>query len=258
MDIKIKELAAYFDEVIPKSLSCDWDNDGVMVCPDFDAPVKRILLTLDVTIGALKYACDTGCDTVISHHPLLFKPLKSLSCVTPSSKAAVYALKNSINVLSYHTRLDALQNYGVNDTLSSLFGLLETKPFGPVGEEIGRVGRLEGELPFEAFCDKVKNALNVGTLIVVDAGRKVSSVAVLGGDGKDYLMPALYSGADTFVTGRCGYNLDIDAYEYGINVIEAGHYNTEQPVLRSIERMISRDFAGIVFEYYSSDATRAM
>ena len=69
-------------------------------------------------------------------------------------------------------------------------------------------------------------------------------------------MPAIWAGADTFLTGRCGYNLDIDAAGYGINVIEAGHYNTEAPVLKSLQRLISDEFGGLEFVYYNSDKTK--
>ncbi len=258
MEIKIHELSSYLDSVIPRSLSCEWDNDGVMVCADTGAPVRRVLFSLDVTMGTLEYANFSGCNTVISHHPLVFRPLRSLSPETCSSRAAIYAVKNGINVLSYHTRLDALHEYGVNDTLVKLLDVAESKPFGPEGEEIGRIGHLRAAVPFCEFCRRVKSTLNANTLITVDAEREVETIAILGGDGKDYLMPALRSGADTFLTGRCGYNLDIDAGEYGINVIEAGHYNTEAPVLKSLERLISLEFAGVEFEYYNSDATRAV
>ncbi len=258
MEIKIGELISYLDEMIPRSLSCDWDNDGVMVCADSGANVKKILFTLDVTVGALQFANEVGCDTVISHHPLIFRPLRSLSEGTPSSRAAIYAVTHGQNVLSYHTRLDALPEVGVNDTLAGLLGIEKSEPFGPDGEQIGRIGKLCAPLSFSEFCSKVKAALSADMLITVDSGRAVSKVALLGGDGKDYLMNAISAGADTFVTGRCGYNLDIDAAGYGINVIEAGHYNTEAPVLHSLEKLISSRFCGIEYYYYNSDATKAL
>ena len=151
MGIKLRELASYFDEMIPRSLSCEWDNDGIMVCSDRNAPVKRILFTLDVTMDALIFAHANGCDTVISHHPLIFKRISSVTCDSVSSRAAIYAVKNDINVLSYHTRLDALPGFGVNDTLSALLCISDAKPFGPKGEEIGRIGALNASVPFAAF-----------------------------------------------------------------------------------------------------------
>lgn len=258
MNIKISELYEYLDEIIPGSLSCDWDNDGVMVCADKNAPVTRILLTLDVTMESLKYAADNGCSVLISHHPLIFRPIKSLSDASASSKAAVYAISRGITVLSYHTRLDALPVFGVNDTLAGLLEIENTSHLGPEGEDIGRVGYLKTPETFDSFCGKVKSKLGSGTLITVDSGKKVEKVAVLGGDGKDYLMSAIHAGADTFVTGRCGYNLDIDASQYGINVIEAGHYNTEAPVLKSLEKLISGEFPDIEFMYFNSDMTKAV
>ncbi len=258
MGIKIRELALFFDERIPRSLSCEWDNDGVMVCADKDAPVRRILLTLDVTLCALEYANEHGCDTVISHHPLIFRPLSALTTDNVSARTAIYAVKSGINVLSYHTRLDALPLYGVNDTLADILELRQCLPFGPSGEQIGRIGYLENPAEFTDFCQLVKNKLGVKTLITVGARRDTHRVALLGGDGKDYLLSAFEAGADTFITGRCGYNLDIDAAQYGINVIEAGHYNTEAPVLSSLERLMSSQFAGFEFVYYNSDSTKVI
>ncbi len=261
MSIRIRELVSFFDERIPSSLSCEWDNDGVMVCIDKEAPVKRIMFTLDVTVRALEYADAHGCDTVISHHPLIFRPISSLSCFLPenvSAAAAIYAVRHGINVLSYHTRLDALPQYGVNDTLADIIGLDGREPFGPAGEVIGRIGMLGKRMSFQDFCLEIKQKLGSGALIVTDSGREVERIAVLGGDGKDFLKSAVLSGADTFVTGRCSYNADVDAATYGINVVEAGHFNTEYPVLASVEKLISSQFAGFEFVYYKHDATKAV
>ncbi len=253
--MKVRELIEYLDCVIPCSLSCEWDNDGVMVCVNDVSPVKRILLTLDVTKRAIGYAFEHGCDTIISHHPLIFRPIRSLSDASVSSSAAMLAVCRNINILSYHTRLDALPIYGVNDTLAPLIGVFDTVPFGPDGEEIGRIGTTDHPLELTQFCSYVKERLCVGHLIVTDSGRNVNRVALIGGDGKDYLMDAIAAGADTFLTGRCGYNIDIDASQYMINVIEAGHYNTEAHVLKSVEKLISEKFDCVEFMYYNSDMT---
>lgn len=255
MAATVRGLAQYLDERIPRSLSCEWDNDGVMVCGG-DGELKKILLTLDMTADALEFAANCGCECVISHHPLIFKPLRSLAGDTVSSRAAIYAITHGITVMSYHTRLDALEDYGVNDTLCGILGVENAVTFGPAGEAIGRIGELREPFAFDDFCVNVKDSLGSGGLVVVDAGREVKKIALIGGDGKDYLMPAIAAGADTFLTGRCGYNLDIDAAGYGINVIEAGHYNTEAPVLKSLQRLISEKFGGIEFVYYNSDKTK--
>lgn len=257
-EITASELYRYLEKMIPSSLSCEWDNDGAMVIHDKDALIRRVLLTLDVTVDALAYASENSCEAVISHHPLIFRPLASLTDDTVAARAAIYAVRHNITVLSYHTRLDALENYGVNDTLADVLGITGCEAFGPEGEEIGRIGNLQRPVSFEAFCSVVKEKLGSGTLITVDAGRTVRRVALIGGDGKDYLIPAVRAGADTFLTGRCGYNLDIDAYQYGINVIEAGHYNTEAVVLKSLQKMINEQFPNIDILYYKSDATKAI
>ncbi|HPU18347.1 MAG TPA: Nif3-like dinuclear metal center hexameric protein, partial [Bacillota bacterium] len=114
----VKELYSYLSGQIPTSLSSEWDNDGLMVCPDSGAIVNNVLLTLDVTSGALKRAAELGCCVVISHHPLLFHPLKSITDAGAVSQRAIYALQNNITVVSFHTRLDAVIG-GVNDVLAS-------------------------------------------------------------------------------------------------------------------------------------------
>ncbi len=250
MSVTVKELYSYLDEYIPGALSAEWDNDGLMVTDDENRAVKSILLTLDVTDGAIEHAKKNGYDVIISHHPLIFKPIKSLSTSDITSKRAIKALLSGVSVMSFHTRLDALSG-GVNDVLAELLGIIDAVAFGPEGEEYGRVGYVS-ETGAADFAKTVKSALGVASVILTDAGRKVSKVAVLGGDGKDYVASALKYGADTYVTGRCGYNVDVDARDLGINIIEAGHYYTEAPVLKRLSEIIEKRFAGISFGYYNS------
>ncbi len=250
MSVTVRELYSYLNEYIPQSLSAEWDNDGLMVAADENSPVKKILFTLDVTDGAISYAIENGFDVIISHHPLIFKPIKSLAPVDATSKRAIKALLSGVAVMSFHTRLDALKG-GVNDVLAELLEIEGAVPFGPEGEEFGRVGAVE-PMETDLFASKVKSVLGADAVVVTDCGKKVSKVAMLGGDGKDYVNAAIKAGADTYVTGRCGYNVDVDARDLGINVIEAGHYHTEAPVLKRLSEIIGKRFAGILFGYYNS------
>ncbi len=233
----VGELYQYLNQLIPPELSLDWDNDGLACCPDPGAKVRRVLLALDPTEAVVDYAIREGYDVILTHHPLLFRGVKAVNCGTGSSRKLVKMIRAGVSTMAFHTRLDALTG-GVNDTLADLLGIRDTVPFGADGETLGRIGSLPEAMPFSDFCALVKQRLGAPVLLASDAGRPVSRVAVLGGEGGDDLEAALLAGADTFVSGRLGYHRMIDAPETGINLIEAGHYFTEFPVLPVLEKFV--------------------
>lgn len=222
----VQELYDAICDRVPTLLSCEWDNDGLMVCPDASRPVHRVLCTLDVTDEAVAYAEENGFDLILSHHPLIFKPLSSVTEEGCVPRKVIRLLRAGISVISLHTRADAVSG-GVNDRLSQLFGLEEVTLFGEAGEMIGRIGHLSHPMPISDFAMLVKDALGAPTVLVSDADRPVCRVALCGGDGKDFVGAALAAGADTYVSGRIGYHPMTDAPELGLNMIEAGHYYTE-------------------------------
>lgn len=235
--ICVKELYDRFEERIPPSLREAWDNDGLMLCADGSALPKRVLVTLDVTEEIVDYAIESDFDLIISHHSLIFRPLGSITEDNHISRKIIKLLANGISVFSFHTRADKVTG-GVNDALCDLIGILDTKPYGE--GELGRIGNIEAT-SLEDFAARIKLSLGADAIRYADALNTVNRVAVVGGDGKDYVKPAILEGADTFVSGRIGYNMMEEAAEMGINLIEAGHYFTEQPV--------TEFFRSIVMEY---------
>ncbi len=245
----VKEIYRELDALIPKSLSCEWDNDGLMCCPDGNANVSRILVTLDVTDEAIQYAADNGFEMIVSHHPLLFRGLKSVSGDDHISAKTIKLIKANIAVASFHTRLDALAG-GVNDVLANILGLSDTVPFGE--SDIGRVGTIASPMSLEDLAKRVKEALGVPAVLVADAKKPVSRVAVLGGEGGDDIADAIAKGADTMVSGRLGYHNMTDAREMGINLIEAGHYYTEFPICGKLLHMLAKIDEKAYIEIYDS------
>lgn len=232
----VKELYQYLNSRIPCELSCSWDNDGLMCCPQPERCVKRVLVTLDVTAEAVEEAIVGGYDLIVSHHPLIFKGLKSINGENHVADKAIKLIQNGISVFSFHTRLDAL-NGGVNDCLAALLELEDVESFGEEG--IGRIGTLKGELTAEELGSAVKELLGAEAVLVADGGRKCRRVALLGGEGGDDIGAAIASGADAYVSGRLGYHAMVDAPEMGISLIEAGHFYTEQPVCTVLREMVT-------------------
>ncbi len=232
----VRELYRILNEKIPPSLSCAWDNDGLMCCPDGDRQVRRVLVTLDVTEAAVAYAVREGYDLILSHHPMIFKGLRAVNEEHYIGKKTLELIRNGISVMSFHTRLDAVEG-GVNDTLCALLGLRDTEPFGEEG--IGRIGTLARTVSAEDFARRVKELLGAPAVFLGDAGLPVSRVAVLGGSGGDDLAAAREAGADTYLSGNLGYHDLTDAPEAGMNLLEAGHFFTEQPVCETLARWLS-------------------
>ena len=231
----VKELYTEFSERIPEYLREEWDNDGLMCCPDATANVERVLVTLDVTEEIVDYAIESAFDLIVSHHPLIFKPLRSVVEEDHTSRKLIKLLSSGISVFSFHTRADKVSG-GVNDQLSDLLGVLDAKPFGE--GLLGRIGYVEETLELQDFAYRVKRAVDSDMVRYADGYNDVSCVAVVGGDGKDFIKSAIEAGADTFVSGRIGYNTMEEAAEMGINLIEAGHYFTEQPVTEFFRKLL--------------------
>ena len=231
----VKQLYSILNSNIPTSLSCEWDNDGLMCCPDADAPVRRVLVALDVTERVVDTAIEGGYDLIVSHHPLVFKGIKSVNGADPVARKLLKLIKHGISVFSFHTRLDALSG-GVNDVLADALGIADAVSFGEEG--IGKIGFLPEPVDAREFAERVKTALGADAVLLSDAGVLCHRVAVLGGSGGDDLGAAIAAGADTYVSGELKFHQLNDAPELGVNLIEAGHFFTEQPVCDTLARMI--------------------
>ncbi len=246
----VNKLYSILNEKIPASLSCEWDNDGLMCCPDGEREVTRALVTLDVTEGVVREAVSGGYDVIISHHPFIFSPLRSLDETDFIPRKAMELIRHGISVMSFHTRLDALCG-GVNDTLAARLGLTAVYPFGDDRAKMGRIGTLGNSMTLDEFASMVKKSLAAPTVLCADASRPVSKVAVLGGEGSDFIKAAIAEGADTCLSGRLGYHNMTDAPDMGINLIEAGHFFTEYPVCDTLCQMLSE--LGIECDKYFSN-----
>ena len=136
----VKELYEILSARIPESLSEEWDNDGLMCAPDGTREVSRVLLALDVTEELVDYAIEQGFDLIVSHHPLIFKPVSAINEQNHVARKLIKLIENEIAVFSFHTRADKVKG-GVNDRLAELLGIECARPFGE--GELGRIGVVE-------------------------------------------------------------------------------------------------------------------
>ena len=244
----IKFLYEELSKLYPENLKAEWDNDGIMCCDDYKKSVNNILVSLDVTIDTVDYAIENGFDLIISHHPLVFTSQKSLTPEKYTQRKLIKLIKNNVSVFSFHTRLDAASG-GVNDTLCSVLGLNNVEV--DIKEPVGRIGTLNEPAELSNFAEKVKSLLN-SPFVLYNGKREVNKVYVVGGDGKDLIPNAISLGADTLLTGRASYNTIIDAKDMGLNIIEAGHFFTENPVCQKIKTDLLNICPNFKIEIYNS------
>lgn len=243
----VRDLYEALSVRIPATLSEEWDNDGLMCCPDPDREVKKALFALDVTDAVVAHAVKVGVDVIVSHHPLIFAPLHAVTPDDAMANRVLTLVRAGIAVFSFHTRFDRVQG-GVNDVLARKLRLADVVPLGEGEATIGRIGTLPEEMPLEEFAEYVKVALGAPAVQALDADRAVFRVAIVGGEGKDFISAAIAAGADTYLSGRLGYHAMQDA---PINLIEAGHYYTERASTEALSVLVKEIDSGVDFEIYT-------
>ena len=242
--MKVSELYEKLDRKIPGYLSASWDNDGLMLCPDPDREAEKVLFTLDVTEDAADVAVRGGFDLIISHHPLIFTPLKGIT-----DPLLIKLMWSGISVFSFHTRFDAMRD-GVNYALCKACGANVERDMLEEESELGVIGNYEEPLNPEALAAKVKECLGSQSVTLASAGADCRRVAFVGGSGgKSAVTAALSAGADALVSGEVGYNAMLEGMRAGLTVITAGHFCTEQPAMKYLEDIV-RSIADINSRQY--------
>ena len=247
----VKEIYHKLDTWAPFETQMSFDNSGLLVGRG-DREVKSILVALDVTLPVVEEAAKLGCSLIVAHHPVIFEPVRRLTDEDPTGEILLTLAEKEIAAICAHTNLDAAQG-GVNDCLARALELSEqemleqegTDRFGrPYG--IGRMGMAHQQgSAVEAYAAYVKQQLGASSVRFVDAGKPVSRVAVGGGSCGSMLMDAVKAGCDTFVTSDVKYNVFLDAKALGINLMDAGHYATENVVCPALVEFLRREFPDI-------------
>ncbi len=247
----VREIYQYLDQRAPFSLQMEFDNAGFLVGRG-GRTVTKILVALDITEEVAAEAAELGAELVVSHHPVIFHPARSITDASPDGRILLSLAEHGVAAICAHTNLDAVAG-GVNDALAQRLGLTQIEQLCQEGMDasgrpygIGRVGNTVGApLYAPAFAAFVKEALGANGVRYVDARRPVRRVAVGGGACADLLKDALALGCDTFVTSDVKYNGFLDAKALGVNLVDAGHYPTEQVVCPVLVKWLSDGFPNV-------------
>lgn len=238
--MKIREIIAALEDFAPLALQDGFDNAGLQIGLTADADATGVLLSLDVTEPVIDEAISRGCNMVVSHHPLLFHPVKSISGKDYIERCIIKAIQNGITLYAAHTNLDNAPG-GVNHRIAERLGLQDLKWLEPkqgTDGGSGLIGTLPEPMTKADFIDMVKQQFNVDCARYNDwTGTTISKVALCGGAGA-FLMPnAINCGADAFLTGEIGYHRFF-GHEQDILLMEIGHYESEQFTLDILGEII--------------------
>lgn len=235
---KVSDIFNYTESFAPIETAAPWDNCGILV-GDKNAYVTKALLCLDITNDVIQEAKEKGCELIISHHPVIFNPLKSVH-----KDSIVYNLiKADITTLCLHTNLDLALDTGVNVSLAKQLNLLELTP---TDDGFLFIGKLSTPLSADAFAQHVKTALNCSG-VRYTLGRDVSTVAISSGAGSDGIELYEKYGFDAFATGELKHHHFLYAKEKDICAVEAGHFNTEDVVINPLIEKLSANYPDISF-----------
>ena len=234
----VGEILKFIETLAPAELKMDWDNVGLN-CGSASAHVRKILVALDPFEHVCKEAADWGADLLVTHHPLIFRPIPMVTDDAAITRGLMTLVKQDISHICAHTNLDCAEG-GVNDVLAATLGLANVEPLGAYGGMM-RCGEVK-EQTLNEFLGFVKEKLHCDGLRYVDGGKPVRKVAVGGGSCSDGLYDAVCAGCDTFVTADVKYNGFWDAKEQGLSIIDAGHFHTENPVVAVLAEKITAAF----------------
>lgn len=228
---KVKDFYGYLNSIAPFETQEDWDNSGMLV-GDMDAEVKKVAVVLDITHEEIKKAKAIGADLIISHHPVIFSPVKSVT----RGSVPYELVASSINALCCHTPLD-IADGGTNDSLAKLLGIEVTRAEDP----ILRIGTVEPTTA-ENLAGKIAKMLNT-KVRYADAGRKIEKIAICTGAGCSLIEAA--GEIDAFITGDASHHNFLDCVQEGITLIAAGHYETEIVVVPVLVKKLQAQFPDI-------------
>lgn len=236
----------FLQEKSPFELQEGFDNAGFLVGRE-DASVSKLLVALDITQPVVQEAVEQGAQLIVAHHPVIFGGIKSVTDQTVTGRILLDLVENGVSAICAHTNLDAVEG-GVNDALALRLGLTDIGQLRQAGVDrqgrpygIGRVG-LVPEQPLYDFAMAVKRLLGANGIRLVDGGRPVRMVAVGGGACAEFMTDALAQGCDTFITSDVKYHQFLEARAMGLNLLDAGHFPTENVVCPVLQEWLSKRF----------------
>ena len=242
MPLPLSTICEYLESVAPLDLAEEWDNVGLLL-GDADASIQRVMTCLTLTPDVADEAVTRQAELVVSHHPILFRSVKSLTTKSPDGAMLLKLIQSGVTVFSPHTAFDSAIA-GINQQLAALLGLGNIAPLragsdGATGS--GRIGDLPATVSLNEFCQRVVVSLGItSTQFVGHPNSEVSRVGIACGAAGEYLQDACQAGCDLFLTGEARFHSCLEARSLGIAMVLPGHYATERFACEALATQLQR------------------
>ena len=238
--MKICDIIKVLEDYAPLSLAEDFDNVGLLL-GDASLETETVLTTLDVDINVAMEAAETGAGLIVSHHPIMFNPLKKITADTPEGRLLLYLAKHSIAVYAAHTNLDAAEG-GLNDLIAGLLNLKDLSPLHEYegGGGIGRLGTPQNPITLMELVQNAKEIFNLSHIrFTGNPDKMINRIAICSGGGGGLLDDAIQSGADVYITGDIKYSGVRDSFSQSVDIIEVNHFASECLAKRLLAEILS-------------------
>ena len=244
----LQDIINIIESVAPLSYQESWDNSGLQV-GDRNAEVHAALLTVDVTESVVDEAVEKHCDLIISHHPLLFHGLKHITGNTPQERCVVKALRNNIAIYSSHTSLDAYL-HGVSGKIADKLSVINSKILCPTNNEnvgLGVIGNLKNPMKSEDFIHFVQKVFNCSLRYIKPPTEEITTVAICGGAGAEFVRQAIDQNADIFITADMKYH-EMQTAQGQIGIIDLDHWTSEHFTREIFDELLKQHIATYIAE----------
>jgi len=247
MTATVSDLIEILSEIAPTHLAEDWDNVGMQIGRT-DWPVRTIWVALDPTPDVIEAACQGSADLLVTHHPLIFSPIKTIDLLTPIGKSIGMCIRHQLAIYSAHTNLDIVPE-GLNDVLVNMLALDNVSAMVPIRQPpdeksdrkvgMGRLGELPSPIRLESLAGKLKTRFRLKNIRMVGpSDMQVKKVAVCSGSGGGLMNAFFSSGAQVYITGDLRYHDAKSAEAQGLGLIDIGHFHSEHVMVKSLSNRL--------------------
>lgn len=251
--MQIQDVTRFLEQFAPPELAEPWDNVGLLL-GDPKATLERVMTCLTLSPDVASEAIREGVELIVTHHPILFRPIQRLTTDTVEGAMLLRLAKAGTAVYSPHTALDSAAG-GINARLCSRLGLKRVQPLRPMavterdpdGTPIGsgRWGVLEQPVEFPSFVARIRAEFRLPALDVVPTSTAVSKVAVACGSAAEYLSDALRNGCNLLITGEARFHSALEARSLGIGLVLLGHYASERFAVEELAGVLQEQFPSL-------------
>lgn len=245
--MQCQKIIEKIEETYPLKYALEWDNSGFLA-GRHQKEVGRIYVALDATDEVIEAAVKDGADLLITHHPMLFSPVRRVTDQELVGRRLIRLIQEDLAYYAMHTNYDVLRMSELSGDRLGLTApeILEVTCEEPCRQGIGRVAELTAPVALKQYCETVKKAFGLAAVQVFgELDRPVKRIAVSPGSGKSMIGPALEKRADVLVTGDIGHHEGIDAAAQGMNIIDAGHYGIEHIFVEDMKRFLEQTFENV-------------